>query len=317
MFYEVDMASEFIQSVINSCKNIKNKENITVDLNFNISEYFEKIDTTLTTKKELIDKFYKLTDNLLSEGVNLKHTVYEESEPRTMVEYRRDLNYFGCRDHDYVIWGETDCLIPEQTFEVLDSLMSYAHTNGIFNFVTTFSTRKMWDDSWKILEHIDFENKPFHSMKTEPELAVSKPYSIRYTMSIEEMNQINNKTDQPQLQIIDYPKFDGSCLIISSNLIKLGANIPPGFFGLSAEDTAFMYSCQQIVGKNYRQFVIKNLLKVHNRNHPEKRKYTVSSTQDKKGDWYDSLRDLNKENLQLILSQGKVKSYKDWKFYES
>ena len=317
MFYEIEMLSDFIDSVRQSLKHVSNKQNVTIDMCFNISQYFEKIDTTTISKDELLSKFMTIINGLESDEYNVKYSIYENDEkPRTMVEYRRDLNYYGCQDHDYVIWGETDCLLPNQCFEVLDSLMTYAHSNNIYNYITTFATRKMWDDSWKVLEHVDFTDKPFHSMKTELELAETMPYSIRYNMSIDEMNKINNKVDRPDIQLIHQPKFDGSCLIISSNLIKAGANIPPGIFGLVAEDTAFMYSCQQILGKGYTQFVVKNILKVHNRMHKLKRRYT-NTTQNDKGDAYNSLRELNRKNLQSIFSNGRALSYKDWKYYES
>jgi hypothetical protein len=39
------------------------------------------------------------------------------------------------------------------------------------------------------------------------------------------------------------------------------------------DDTSFMAMCQKLMGDDYRQFVIKNVLKVHNRNHPLKREY--------------------------------------------
>ena len=44
MFYEIEMISEFVDSVINSCELIDNKTNVTVDLFFNMSEFFERID---------------------------------------------------------------------------------------------------------------------------------------------------------------------------------------------------------------------------------------------------------------------------------
>ena len=44
MFYEIDMAEEHIQSINNALDLVENKENIHVDLFFNISEYFERID---------------------------------------------------------------------------------------------------------------------------------------------------------------------------------------------------------------------------------------------------------------------------------
>ena len=105
---------------------------------------------------------------------------------------------------------------------------------------------------------------------------------------------------------------------MSSDLLKTGVNIPTGFFGLSGEDTAFMQSCMTIMGSNYIQFVIKNILKVHNREHPKKRRYALNmmskekSTQDNKGDWYNLIRDMNKKNLQLFGGQHKYLTYKDF-----
>ena len=38
MFYEIDMISEFVRSICNSVEDIENKDNITIDLFFNMSE---------------------------------------------------------------------------------------------------------------------------------------------------------------------------------------------------------------------------------------------------------------------------------------
>ena len=51
-----------------------------------------------------------------------------------------------------MIWGESDCLIPRE-FQCLETVKSYGVQNNIHKFITTFITRKMWDDSWKVLEH--------------------------------------------------------------------------------------------------------------------------------------------------------------------
>ena len=37
MFYEIEMVSEHIQSLINAVNTVENKENITIDLFYNIS----------------------------------------------------------------------------------------------------------------------------------------------------------------------------------------------------------------------------------------------------------------------------------------
>jgi len=236
-----------------------------------------------------------------------------------MTDYRRDINHFSCQTHDYVIWGESDCLVPVQMFEILDGLMDYADSQKIYNYITTFAVRKMWDDSWKVLEHVDMTDKPYHGKGEEPELAYSMPYSIRYTMSQEEMEEINSKVEQPDVRMIDYPKFDGSCLVMTSNLLKTGVNIPPGFFGLAAEDTSMMHMCIKMLGEDYRQFVIKNILKVHNRQHSQKRRYVLGDNigdVSNKGKWYTTLRDLNKQNMERIFNNGKILGYKDWEYYD-
>jgi len=322
MFYEVDMIHEFVQSVYNAVTLVSNPENITCDFEFNISETFEEIDRDECSVEELCSKFEHAIAPLKETGCKVVSRIYGSTAPKSMVEYRRDLNYFGCQDHDLIIWGESDCLIPAQTFVILDQLSSYADDQNIYNYVVTFAVRKMWDESWKVIEHTDFENLPYISIGTHPKEARETPYSIRYTMSIDEMNIINNKVDDLDIRVLTQPKFDGSCLVISSNLVKAGANIPPGFFGLAAEDTAFMYSCLQIMKENYRQFVIKNILKVHNRVHPNKRKFVKGNTDveynpregNKK---YETLRKLNNENLSRIFNGQRILGYKDWPYYES
>ena len=42
-----------------------------------------------------------------------------------MADYRRELNN-QCNDCDYVIWGESDCLMPRQMFGVLEQLMEHS-----------------------------------------------------------------------------------------------------------------------------------------------------------------------------------------------
>ena len=49
MFYEITMVKEQTQSIINAIETVDNRENITIDYFFNISEYFEKVDTNEKT----------------------------------------------------------------------------------------------------------------------------------------------------------------------------------------------------------------------------------------------------------------------------
>ena len=96
-------------------------------------------------------------------------------------------------------------------------------------------------------------------------------------MSLEEMNEVNKKSEEVDLLLINYPKFDGSGLVISSQLVMAGANIPLGVWACG-EDTSFMTVAGKILGGDYKQIVVQNILKVHNRNHPKKRMYVEGMT---------------------------------------
>jgi len=329
MFYEIEMASEHIQSLINAVNTVENKDNITIDLFYNISEFFEKINKEEISKDELIEKFLKLVKLVESTDCNVTYKIYEDNDkPITMVDYRRDLNYYGCVDNDYVIWGESDALLPKEAFSTLDSIKEYANQNNIHRYVVTFALRKMWDDSWKVLEYTEFTDKQYYETElpdgTRNEKAFTEPHSIRYSMSIDEMNEINQRCDELDVRVLKQPQFDGSILVLSSDLLKNGVNVPRCILGHAVDDTSMMSSCKQIMGDLYVQFIVKNILKVHNRNHPKKRRYCLQMegdricTQEKgpnqRGGWYENLKHLANVNLSTFGKfQDRFNTYEDFK----
>ena len=163
------------------------------------------------------------------------------------------------------MWGESDSLLPKQTFNILNNLHQQSLINNNPKYLAFFGTCKMWDDSWKPLEHPDFTNKPFIDGD------VDNWWSLRYDMTKEEMNEINNKTEDLEVIVLPQHKFNGCGLVISSEVIKAGVNIPKSVFFIH-EDSAFMWMTNKVLG-NIPQYVIKNILLVHNRKHKNKRKY--------------------------------------------
>ena len=203
----------------------------------------------------------------------------------------------------------------------------YGIENNIHRYVVTFALRKMWDESWKVLEHNEFTDKQYYETElqdgTRNEKAFTEPHSIRYSMSIDEMNEINKKADELDLRILRHPQFDGSILVLSSDLLKNGVNVPRCILGHAVDDTSMMSSCSQIMGDTYVQFIVKNILKVHNRNHPKKRRYCLQMegdricTQEKgpnqRGSWYENLKQLANVNLSAFgKSQNRFNTYDDF-----
>jgi len=271
MFYEIDMVGEFIESVLTALEPVENKDNITFDFCFNISQYFEKVDTERVSKESLIKSFEDKVDGMREQGAVVTYQIYDNDDvPYFIGDYRRDLNYNNCMDYDLIIWGESDCLMPRELFVSLEQVSQYAESQNINKYVATYGVRKMWDDSWKILQHPKFDNSTYHEMHHDT--WQDDPSSIWYTMNIDEMNAINDGTEEVDLRMIRYPRFDGSGLVISTDLIKNGCNVPHGVWSCG-EDTGFQNVTHQIMGPAFVQFIIRNLLKVHNRNHPLKREY--------------------------------------------
>ena len=302
MFYEIDIVEEYLKSVHLALEEVDNKDNVKVEMMWNMSQYFEECENDIKIQ-EIENRIVELKEKYGFES--LYYT--DDKKPYTMADYRRELNN-QCNECDYVIWGESDCLMPRQMFGVLEQLKEYANEQGIHRYITTFGIRKMWDESWRVLEHPEFTNKPYYDMDTDDDKrkAESSPWSIRYTMSQEEMDEVNNKTTDLNVQIITYPKFDGSGLVISSDLLRTGANIPPAVY-MNGDDSSFLDSCRLHMGEQYKQFVINNILKVHNRNHPNKRHYVKGEDQSKNThfkratkNWYKEFNNVSKGNLNKL-----------------
>ena len=300
MFYEIKMFEEYIDSCIQMTEDIENKDNLHFHFCWNQSQYFENIDTDKITGEELRDKFYNQMDRLEDVGLNVHidekddtHDVYN------IAGYRRDLNYNWCNKTDFVLWGETDSLWPKDTLSIIESVSEYSEGQGVNRFVLTFAYRKMWDDGWKPLEHVDMTDLPF--VNTD-DWNLNAPESPKSYMTLETMNEINDRYDELDIRILKEPKFDGSCLVISSDLIKAGVNIPHALL-CSGEDTSFADMAKKICGDTFVQYVIKNVLRVHNRRHPQKRLYIKNEDNpmgfcdDRKGDWWKILCNISKMNL--------------------
>ena len=78
-------------------------------------------------------------------------------------------------------------------------------------------------------------------------------------------------------------------------------------------------SVQLMFGDSVPQYVIKNILLIHNRHHPKKRMYVKDENNphsfiNQKNNNFQEFLKLSKENIQkLITGQGKFKEYQDLK----
>ena len=54
MFFEIEMFKDFVGGLINLLDTVENKENVTIDLCFNMNQLLEKIDFKKTNEESLL-----------------------------------------------------------------------------------------------------------------------------------------------------------------------------------------------------------------------------------------------------------------------
>ena len=314
-WYEIELIEEYLQSVKNAVDIIDNKDNVVIDLYFNCSEELEKVDEKQINISDIKQKYNDILKRLFGDyeygGYNLKLFTNEISNSiYTIADYRRDFNVKYCTKVDILMWGESDSLIPRQTFEILDNLHQGVKEKTP-KYVSFFGTCKMWDDSWLPVEHNEFTDKPFVDGDTE------NWWSLRYNMNIDEMNSFNDKVEKLDVRTINNYKFNGCGLVISSDLVKSGVNIPESSFFIH-EDTAFMFQLQRLFQGSIPQYIIKNILLVHNRKHTKKRSYVKGEllSDDVSGgrlrhDWYKKASDMSHHNCYNMFNQSKTYNWED------
>ena len=311
MWFEIEMYADFINGMVNLLETVENKENVTIDLCFNMLQHFEEVDTDKIKKHELMIKFKKGVSVLESMGYIVNQEIKDGDEFYFHADYRRDLNYNYCKKVDYVMWGETDSFFPREAFQVIETLANYTDKQNIHKYLLSFADRKMWDSSWDPLVHVDYRDVKFidddngHLYKNQ----------AKSQLSIEKMNEINARADEFDFSYVQQPKISGACLVLSSDLIKFGVNIPSCL--LYNDDEGLSIMCQKLLGQNFMQVVCQNILHVHARRHSQKRMYVKDENNphsfiNQKNNNFQEFLKLSKENIQkLIRGHGKFKEYDD------
>ena len=205
-WYECDIIEEYVDSLKDAIEAYDGQ--VIVDFTIVGNQDLEKC-----ISEEQMNKCIEKIESICNFG-NVRYT----DDLHTIADYRRIFNADYCDQVDVLLWGESDALLPKQTFGILDNLHQMSLQNNNPKYLAFFGTCKMWDDSWKPLEHVDFTDKPFIDT---PEWNRNAEESPKSYMTLERMNEINQKSEDDgfTLQQINYPKFDGSCLVISSELI--------------------------------------------------------------------------------------------------
>ena len=296
-WYESEMISEYVETLKEAISQYDGE--VIVDVAVVLDQTLEKC-TSKQTHQECKEKILNSVKSIDECKIGIINNLY------TIADYRREFNDRYCDEVDVLVWGESDMLVPKQMFIILNTLHQMSTTSNP-KYLAFFGTCKMWDDSWLSVEHSELTNKPRNA---------SEWWGTRYQMSIDEMNGINDKVEELDVRIVSPHKFNGCGLVISSEVIKSGVNIPKSVF-FTHEDSALMYVTNKLLG-NIPQYVIKNILLVHNREHKNKRNYILGECGNTLGErrksssWYNSASKMSEENYKNIFNPNyKSKTWQD------
>lgn len=253
MWYE----SKMINETLDSLQQAVSVSNIDVDLKFclNSQTYLET--PIQGNPEDMFDEF-------------INHPILKNSE----IIYKTDSDpFYNIGDwrrkiydseYKYTIWGESDCLIPIDYFYILSNLkIDESH-------YITLASRKMWDNTWKIVEHSDI--RKYLNTKDTPYTAPF-PLNSSNVISQLELDSYNSKFPI-EIVKLNTNKIDGSLVALSSNL---PTPFIPTDMHFAKED-----SCAEAVFKIKKipQYLIRTRIKGHNYGHPFKRTNTNNTRND-------------------------------------
>jgi len=315
-FYELEMIEEHVLSCVKMLDRVENKENVTFVFCFSTQQYLEKIDWEYFENRYGSSSFASKADRHLQDvfenkvrvgGFYPANHIYQYKTDKddfyNIAAFRREFTWEWSDKADIILWGECDSLWPSQTLQVLDHLHEEVKQNTP-KYIVNFSDRRLWDNSFAPL-HPKYENVPFVD---DEEWQFNSPDSGKGYMSFQQMEDINSVEDVNIIQFSN-PRFDGSCVGFTSDLLKSGVTIPKSLIH-NSEDVSIGKIAKQLLGDNFVQYNINNILHVHNRRHPKKRTGVLGEnnpsgkcTTKDKGEWWDILERSSKKNFSNLLKQ--------------
>ena len=134
-WYESDIIEEYLSTLSKAIKLYEG--NVLVDINIAAGQDLEKAQSPEAYDKCLNN--IRLICNREGFNVTTTHGI------TTISDYRREFNTRYCELADVLIWGESDMLVPSQTFSALNILHSnvsspkYLALRRLFSKLSTFT----------------------------------------------------------------------------------------------------------------------------------------------------------------------------------
>ena len=122
-WYECDIIGEYVESLKDAIDTYDGE--VAVHFHVTTNQDLEKC-----ISKEKLEECINKIETILSD---FKHSCMS-NKLHTIADYRREFNNDYCEEVDVLMWGESDSLIPKQTFQVLDLLHNNTREKNAWNY---------------------------------------------------------------------------------------------------------------------------------------------------------------------------------------
>lgn len=261
MWYESEMVTETLDSISKAI--LHSRLPIKLKLCLNSQTYLEKPITG-----ESKDMFNNFTNHEVFKTAQIINKT-DEDPFYNIGDWRREEYDINAK---YTVWGESDCLLPEDFFYILSSLeIQDTH-------LVSFASRKMWDSSWDCVEHEDLIK---YIREADNIYQAPKPLNSCDVINQKELDIFNSKHDI-NILLNQGIKIDGSLLCISKGI---DFDFIPKNMHFVRED----FCAEQVFKiKRVPQYIVKTRIKGHNYSHPKKRLNTDNTRNDEIFKYYEN-----------------------------
>jgi hypothetical protein len=252
-----------LNETLDSLQSALQHSSLQVDLKFclNSQTYLEK-----PIEGNAQDMFKQFLNHPVLKDAEIIYKT-DEDDFYNIGDWRREVYNHNFK---YTVWGESDCLIPEDYFYILSNLhIDEPH-------ILSLASRKCWDHTWNIVEHESLQSL---SIVHSDNVDYKKEYFPNRYFDIITQSQLDkfNSEDEVHIKQLESIKIDGSMLALSKGL-------PTPFISPDMNFVREDYCAQVFFQiKKIPQYHISNRLKGHNYNHPFKRTNTIATRND--SDW--------------------------------
>ena len=250
MWWHSKLMPDILDSLESAINNTN--ENLKIDLLFLLNEQTYLEEPISGNPKEMFSEF--LNHSIMKNSKIIYKTNHDDFY--NVIDFERDTYNLS---YDYTVWGHPDCLVPKNFFLALEKIINM---NLPIPHVIATSRQKMWDDSWKHVEHFFIRNKSIDELSNDE---LGKKMIYRYPITLSELNEINEKFEN-QLSIFRAipPKCDAALITISKNM-------PIPFLHkdlhLKRDDTFLMLFLEL---NNIPLYIIDGMISGHILHHPKK-----------------------------------------------